>query len=128
VNATERSHELRALAQRIADALPSDVVEAAVTGSVSRGMADEVSDIEMLVVTRKQIELDEAMELAGVAGLDQLDTWSQQDVPTKRVSGLLEGVPIELVWWAQEYAEEQVDAIFEGEAAGSADALFHAVP
>jgi predicted nucleotidyltransferase len=54
----ERNRQLRAVAQRVADALPFDVVEEVVlTGSVSRGVADEVSDIEMLVVTREAMEL-----------------------------------------------------------------------
>ena len=48
----ERSVELRAIAQGIADALPPTVEEVVVTGSVSRGVADDVSDIEMLIVTR----------------------------------------------------------------------------
>jgi predicted nucleotidyltransferase len=49
--ATARSEELRALAQRIADAFPPKVIEVVLTGSVSRGIADDVSDLEMLVVT-----------------------------------------------------------------------------
>ena len=49
---TGRSSELRDLAQRIVDELPPEVAEEVVlTGSVSRGVADELSDIEMLVVT-----------------------------------------------------------------------------
>jgi Nucleotidyltransferase domain len=59
------SNELRALARRVADALPVDVVEEVVlTGSLSRGTADEVSDIEMLVVTREPLELKDCFELA----------------------------------------------------------------
>jgi len=52
-----RSEELRALAQRIADGLPPDVIEVVLTGSVSRGVADDVSDIEMLIVTKEQLSL-----------------------------------------------------------------------
>ena len=63
--ATARSNELRALARGLADAFPVDVVEEVVlTGSVSRGTADEVSDIEMLVVTREPFELEDCFELA----------------------------------------------------------------
>ena len=54
VAATVRSVELRAVAQAIADALPADAEEVVLTGSVSRGVADDVSDIEMLVVTRER--------------------------------------------------------------------------
>ena len=42
--ASAQSDELLAVAQRIAEALPPDVEEAVVTGSVSRGAADDVSD------------------------------------------------------------------------------------
>jgi predicted nucleotidyltransferase len=57
--ATARNEDLTALAQRVADALPAELVEEVVlTGSVSRGMADELSDIEMLVVTREPLELN----------------------------------------------------------------------
>ena len=46
---TPRSDELRALAQRVADALPAETAEEVVlTGSVSRGVADELSDIETI--------------------------------------------------------------------------------
>ena len=62
--ATAKSDELRALAQRVTDALPPEVVEVVLTGSVSRGVADDVSDIEMLVVTEEQLSLEEAFELA----------------------------------------------------------------
>jgi predicted nucleotidyltransferase len=127
VAGTAKSVELRAVAQRIADALPDTVEEVVVTGSVSRGVADDVSDIEMLIVTRNQLELEECFALAAEAGLTDLGTWGQQGVPTKRVSGYREGVPIELVWWSHEYAEEVVDAIFDGNPGGTADALANGV-
>ena len=55
-----RSLELRSVAQRVADALPAAAEEVVLTGSVSRGVADEVSDIEMLVVTSGEPELEES--------------------------------------------------------------------
>src|SRR6184192_4280528 len=95
---TPRSEELQALAQRVADALPAEIAEEVVlTGSVSRGMADDVSDIEMLVVTREPLELDECFELARAAGLEGLDTWGAQGGPARRVSGYRERVPLELI-------------------------------
>lgn len=125
--ATERSRQLRELAQRVADALPADVAEEVVlTGSVSRGVADEVSDIEMLIVTPEQLELAACFELARAAGLAELDTWGPQETPTRRVSGMREGVPLELIWWSRAHAESSVDAIFEGELS-SADALAHGI-
>lgn len=115
-----QSTRLLALAQRIVDALPPVVEEAAVTGSVSRGVADDVSDVEMLLVTTRECALEECFGLAGRAGLDELGTWGPQGGATKRVFGYFEGVPIELVWWSLEHAERSVD--------GAGDAIVHAVP
>src|SRR3712207_6043298 len=127
--ATARTDELRALAQRVADALPAEVADGVVlTGSVSRGVADEVSDIEMLVVTREPLELERCFELAGAAGLAGLDTWGPPETLTRRVSGHREGVPLELIWWPRDYAHEQVDALRAGAAPSTADALAHGVP
>jgi predicted nucleotidyltransferase len=127
MTATLRSVELRAIAQRIADALPATVEEAVVTGSVSRGVADDVSDIEMLVVTRDEPDLDACFSLAAACGLTDLGTWGRQDVPTKRVSGYREGVPIELIWWSRAYAETAVDAVFAGDLSATADALANGI-
>jgi predicted nucleotidyltransferase len=127
--ATPRSKKLRTLAQRVADALPAEVAEEVVlTGSVSRGMADDVSDIEMLVVTREPLELEACFGLARAAGLEGLDTWGAHDGPARRVSGYRERVPIELVWWPRDYTEARIDALFSGEVSSSADALVHGVP
>jgi len=90
-------------------------------------VADEVSDIEMLVVTPDEPELEECYSLAAAAALTGLGTWGPQGGPTQRVSGMREGVPIELVWWSRARAESAVDAIFEGDASGTADALAHGV-
>ena len=127
--ATPRSKELRTLAHLVADALPVEIVEEVVlTGSVSRGLADDVSDIEMLVVTREPLELEACFGLARAAGLEGLDTWGAQDGPARRVSGYRERVPIELVWWPRDFAEARIDALFAGEVSSSADALVHGVP
>jgi len=126
---TPRSEELQALAQRVADALPVEIAEEVVlTGSVSRGMADDVSDIEMLVVTREPLELEECFELARAAGLEGLDTWGAQGGPARRVSGYREGEPLELIWWPREFAEARLEALFAGEVSSTADALAHGVP
>jgi predicted nucleotidyltransferase len=127
--ATTRSKELRTLAQRVADALPGEIAEEVVlTGSVSRGVADDVSDIEMLVVTREPLELEDCFGLAGAAGLEDLDTWSSRDAQARRVSGYHEGAPLELIWWSREHAEARIDALLAGEVSSSADALVHGVP
>jgi hypothetical protein len=124
---TARSVELRSVAQSVADALPVTIEEAVLTGSVSRGVADDVSDIEMLIVTRGELDLADCFSLAAAAGLTGLDTWGQQGVPTKRVSGYRDGVPLELIWWSRAHAETAVDAIFAGDPSTTADAIAHGV-
>jgi predicted nucleotidyltransferase len=118
---TARSEELQALAQRVADALPNEAIEVVVTGSVSRGVADEVSDIELLVVTGEQLSLEEAFELARRAGLEGLDSWGDPSTPTRRVFGYLDGEPVETIWWSRELAEELFAT------GGSAEALANGV-
>src|SRR5919199_1104230 len=101
---TPQTARLRGIAQAIADALPPSVQEVVVTGSVSRGFADDVSDIEMLIVTLDEPELETCFGLAAACGLTGLGSWGPQDTPTKRVSGDRDGVPIELIWWSREHA------------------------
>jgi len=122
-----RTVGLRTLAARVADALPPVVEEVVLTGSVSRGVADEVSDIEMLVVTAEPIGLAACFEHARAVGLLGLDTWGAQGTPVCRVSGYRDGVPIELIWWPRDYAEESVNGLVAGEASSSADALANGV-
>jgi predicted nucleotidyltransferase len=116
-----RSEELRALAQRVADTFPPEVIEVVVTGSVSRGLADELSDIEMLVVTEEQLSLEQAFELAAAAGLEDRDSWGDPSTPTRRVHGYVDGQSIETIWWSREFAEEHFDT------PGSDQALVHGV-
>jgi hypothetical protein len=127
VTATARTVELRAIAQAIADALPTTVVEVVLTGSVSRGVADEISDIEMLLVTEEELELGDCFSSAASCGLTSLGTWGQQGGPTKRVSGYCDGEPIELIWWSRAHAETAIDGIFTGDLSGTADAIANGV-
>ena len=124
-----RSQQLQDLAQRVADALPLEVAEEVVlTGSASRGVADDVSDIEMLIVTPEPMELAACFEHARAVGLEELDTWGDQSTPTRRVSGFLERVPLELIWWSREHAESSIDSLFRpGDASSAADAIVHGV-
>jgi predicted nucleotidyltransferase len=119
--ATARSDELLALARRVADTFPPEVVEVVVTGSVSRGLADELSDVEMLVVTEEQVSLAEAFDLAEAAGLEERDTWGDPATPTRRVFGYLDGVAVETIWWSRALAEEGFDQ------PGSDQALLHGI-
>src|SRR5271154_2351736 len=102
-----RNAELRALAQRLADAFPPIGVEGVLTGSVSRGVADELSDIEMLVLTEAQISLEEALALCEAAGLAETETWGDPATATRRVHGSLDGQSIETIWWFPALAEER---------------------
>jgi hypothetical protein len=124
---TPQSIALRANAQAIADALPPTIDEVVLTGSVSRGVADDVSDIEMLIVTPAEPVLEECFALAAACGLTSLGTWGPQGGPTQRVSGYRDGAPIELIWWSRAQAESAVAAIVAGEPSGSADALANGV-
>jgi len=128
VTATARSVELRSVAQEIADALPSTVEEVVLTGSVSRGVADEISDIEMLIVTSGESDLGDCFLLAATCGVTDLGTWGEQGTPTKRVSGYRSGVPVELIWWSRVYADSALDSIFTGALTGSADAIANGLP
>ena len=117
--ATPRSEELRTLAGRVADALPASVIEVVLTGSVSRGVADERSDVEMLVVTAEQLSREQAF---AASGLPDPQSWGPQGGPASRVFGYREGVPIEQIWWSRAFAEEQL----AGWAA--ADAIANGIP
>lgn len=108
---TTRSEELRASAERLVAGIPVDVApEVVVTGSVSRGVADHVSDVELLLVTHDRLDLESCFALAAAAGLERLGTWGPQGGETSRVSGYFEGVPFELIWWSREYAGAAINA------------------
>jgi hypothetical protein len=118
---------LRSIAQAITDALPTTALEAVLTGSVSRGVADEISDIEMLIVSEGEFDLDDCFSFAATCGVTNLGTWGQQDGPTRRVSGFSQGAPIELIWWSRAHAETAIDAVFKGDLSGTADAIANGV-
>lgn len=121
--------QLQDVARRVVAGFPPEVAEEVVlTGSVSRGVADAVSDIEMLIVTPEPLELETCFEHARAAGLVELDTWGEQSTPTKRVFGFFGQVPLELIWWSRAYAEASIDALFESDAPTSADAIVHGIP
>lgn len=125
---TGRSDELRVLAQLVTDALPAVVGEVILTGSVSRGVADEFSDAEMLIVPDRPLELDACYQLARSAGLVRLDSWGAPPAPARHVFGFRDGVPLELIWWPREYAEARIAELLSGADGSTADALVHGVP
>lgn len=104
--ATARSEELRAVAQRFADALPPAFDDALLTGSVARGEADELSDIELLLVSEAR---PESVPLVDV------QTWAPGVEGAHWFGGFYEGEFVELVWWSPAYADERVRAIAAGE-------------
>jgi hypothetical protein len=124
---TARARELHQLAGRIAAALPPVVEEVVVTGSVSRGVADDWSDIEMLVVTSEPLDLEACFEQARELGLEGLDSWGPQGSEVSRVFGYLDGVPVETVWWPRDFAEAAVEGILNGDSSASAEALANGV-
>jgi hypothetical protein len=99
-----RSDDLRAVAERVAAALPtaSDIV---LTGSTARGVADELSDIELLVV---------AEDVPDELPLEGLDTWSPGP-PIHWFGGTFDDEFVELIWWPRHYVDERVRAIAAGE-------------
>jgi hypothetical protein len=120
---TRRSEELRAAAARLVARIPADIApEVLVTGSVSRGVADDVSDVEMLLVTGEQLDLETCFGLAAAAGLERLGSWGPQGPPTSRVSGYFEDIPFELIWWPRDYADAAINA-----ESPAADAIAHGV-
>ena len=118
-----RSDELLAAAARLVDRIPAAVApEVVVTGSVSRGVADDVSDVEMLLVTSDHLDLEACFALAEAAGLTRLGSWGPQGPETSRVSGYFEGIPFELIWWSRDFADTAVDP-----ESPAADAIAHGV-
>jgi hypothetical protein len=122
-----KARELREVAQRIAAALPPVVEEVVLTGSVSHGVADEISDIEMLVVTTMPVDLADCFEHARQVGLVDLDTWGVQGTEVSRVFGYYEGVPIETIWWPRDFAESSVAALVSGDQSAAAEALANGI-
>jgi hypothetical protein len=106
--ATERSRELRALAERVAGALPETVSDAVLTGSTSRGVADEHSDVELLAIAETLPELD-------ALPLEDAQSWSPPVEGAHWFGGRFDGEFVELVFWTPAYAEERVRAISAGE-------------
>jgi predicted nucleotidyltransferase len=122
-----RTAELRSVAQRLADLLPPVVEEVVLTGSVSRGVADELSDVEMLVVTARQLVLAECFDHARAVGLVEVDTWGVQGTEVSRVFGYYQGIPFETTWWSRDHAERTVTAVIGGAESAAADALANGV-
>jgi predicted nucleotidyltransferase len=98
------------LAQRVADGLPAAIEEVLLTGSASRGMADELSDVEMLLVGD---ELPPVAEIA--AGLEVLDVDEMPDARGWRIVAGVDGESLEMIAWTRTRTEERLDGILAAE-------------
>jgi predicted nucleotidyltransferase len=121
---TERKETLRALAERVTEQLPGHVEDVVLTGSTSRGSADELSDVELLVISERLPE-----ELP----LEVVQSWSPGIEGAMWYGGSVEDEKVELVWWTPAYAEERVRAIAAGEIVDharlrTAEAIVNGIP
>lgn len=122
-----RSDELRALAQRFVQALPDDFDEALLTGSVSRGEADDLSDVEMLLVAR-----DTPPRLSALG----IEMWQEDFFENGTIAwytALVEGEVLEMAGWTHGRVEGRIEGILSGEMIEHAhfrfaEALVHGVP
>jgi len=103
-----RSEELRALAQAVADGLPEFVTDVVLTGSVSRGVADGASDVELLVVSDELPPLEVCI---AAPGLESVDTWVPPIAGAYWLGGRKYGEFVEFVWWTRSHTDGRVAAI-----------------
>lgn len=125
--ATARSDELRALAQRFADALPSQFEEVLLTGSVSRGESDELSDIELLLVFAGE----RVPDLPPLVEPYQVDVYEDGTIGWDTAT--LDGEVLEMAAWQPARVEARLAGILAGEMIDHgrmrfADALVRGVP
>jgi predicted nucleotidyltransferase len=122
-----RSDELRALAQRFVESLPDEIDEALLTGSVSRGEADELSDVELLLVAR-----DTPLRLSDLG----IEMWQEDFFEHGAIAwytALVEGEVLEMAGWTHARVRGRVDGILAGEMIDHArfrfaEALVHGIP
>jgi predicted nucleotidyltransferase len=122
-----RTEELRALARRFVEPLPDEVDEALLTGSVSRGEADELSDVEMLLVVRST-----PLRL-GALGIEMWQEDFFENGTVAWYTALVEGEVLEMAGWTHARVEGRVDGILSGEMIDHtrfrfAEALVHGIP
>jgi hypothetical protein len=111
---TSRSSELRALAQRIVDLLPPEAADDVVlAGSVSRGVADAGSDVELLLFRNELPALDLARGWASGAGVEATSVWASPEVGY--VAGVADVTAIELLWLTPETLESLLERASSGE-------------
>ena len=114
------------LARRVASGLPPAAVEIVLTGSTSRGVADERSDIELLVVSETLPPLEDCLAALGFG-----DHWTL-DGTFWWTGGQVDGEDVEVIWWPRDRVERRVADIlaaevFDHERIRTAEALVHGV-
>jgi predicted nucleotidyltransferase len=122
-----RSYELRAVAERFVEALPDDLDEVLLTGSVSRGEADELSDVELLLVARGT---PRRLSALGV------EMWQEDFFEHGTIAwytALVEGEVLEMAGWTHARVEGRLEGILSGEMIDHArfrfaEALVHGIP
>jgi predicted nucleotidyltransferase len=122
-----RSYELRAVAERFVEALPDDIDEVLLTGSVSRGEADELSDVELLLVARGT---PRRLSALGV------EMWQEDFFEHGTIAwytALVEGEVLEMAGWTHARVEGRLEGILSGEMIDHArfrfaEALVHGIP
>lgn len=122
-----RTEELRSVAQRFVDSLPGEIDEALLTGSVSRGDADDLSDIEMLLVAR-----DTPLRLSALG----VEMWQEDFFENGTVgwyTALVDGEVLEMAGWTHARVEGRIEGILSGEMIDHArfrfaEALVHGIP
>jgi hypothetical protein len=105
---------LLSVAERLVEACPAELgSEIAVTGSVGAGLADELSDLELLLLVNAPPEPSRVtawLESVGatdvLAGQDSSGTWAWC---------LVDGVEVEPYWGSLEETRREVDAVAAGE-------------
>ena len=118
---------MRSLAERFAQGLPDTIDEVLLTGSVSRGEADELSDIEMLLVAR-----DTPPRLSALG----IEMWQEDFFENGTVAwytALVEGEVLEMAGWTPARVEGRLAGILSGETIDHgrirfAEALVHGIP
>jgi hypothetical protein len=121
---TDRSETLRELAARVAELLPAQAEDVVLTGSTARGMADDLSDVELLTISES---------LPDELPLGDVQSWSPGIEGAMWYGGSFEGEKVELIWWTPAYVEERVRALAAGEIVDyarqrTAEAIVNGIP
>ena len=107
-----RTEELRALARRVADGLPPLAGDVVLTGSTSRGVADELSDVELLALAE---ELPPLEQCVAYDGLDRVETWIPPHGQVYWTGGYAGDEYVEVLWWPRAFLEERLRGILAAE-------------